>query len=441
MAINISTLNPTFHSSRASKEVEGELVHPSAAGLAHKKSENDTLTVTAVSQVMSAASDYRDSLVSLKKRAEESSLKVQNYGQSVASVKAKGDGEVKRDTGSYRIEVGQLASKMEVVTEKIDDASSDLGAGTIEISSSTASVEIHVSGAAQEVADMINADEDNTLVTASVEGEGQGARLVLHAKESGSAAAFTVNVTLTDEGDTAQGLRVLNFHDHTKNMTLRTAAQDANVTVNGKLYVSSTNDIDDAATGFSLQLTGRGATNIFIVDKHDANLESDFRRASEIFADRLLKMSDDHSEVRAFVEKFVHGENGKGRDIDRDAIVAKLKSEKVLDTATGEAKINVGAVDTALKKTGLPSLMERAFADTLAGDNQSLLERLVGSLKEQHRGHAYGHDKERGPFSEKSSESRASTQAESAQKQDTELRESVKRAQDLQQVLKGVLTE
>lgn len=441
MAISISTLNPTLHSSRASKEIDNEQVHPSVAGLAHKKSETDALTFTAVSQVMSAASDYRDSLASLKKRADQSSLKVQNHGQAVATVKAKGEGEVKRDTGSFRVEVSQLATKMEVATDTIDDATSDLGAGTIKISSNTASVEIRVSGNAQEVADMINDEDDNTLVTASVEGEGEGARIVLHAKESGAEAAFSVNVTVTDEGDTEQGLRVLNFHDHTKDMTLRTTAQDARVTINGEAHTSATNEFDDVASGINFEVTGRGAAHIVVEDKHDSKLESDFADASAVFADRLVAMSKDHSEVRAFVEKFVYGETSRGGAIDRDAIMAKLESEQVLDKTSGQVTINVGAVDTALKKTGLPSLIERAVADPLASDNPSLLEKLVGSLKAQHPGHAYGHDKERGPFGDKRAEGTSSPQAESVQKHEEDLRESVRRAQDLQQVLKGVMTE
>lgn len=441
MAISISTLNPTLHSSRASKEIDNEQVHPSVAGLAHKKSATDTLTFTAVSQVMSAASDYRDSLASLKKRADQSSLKVQNYGQSVATVKAKNEGEVKRDTGSFRVEVSQLATKMAVATETIDDATADLGAGTIKISSNTASVEIRVSGNAQEVADMINDDEDNTLVRASVEGEGEGARIVLHAKESGAEAAFSVNVTVTDEGETAKGLRVLNFHDHTQDMTLRTTAQDARATINGEEFTSATNEFDDVAGGITFQVTGRGAANIFVEDRHDSKLESDFANASAVFADRLVAMSKNHSEVRVFVEKFVHGDASRGGAIDREAIMAKLESEKVLDKSSGQVAINVGAVDTALKKTGLPSFVERATADPLTDDNQSLLEKLVGSLKAQHSGHAYGHDKERGPFADKRAESTSSPQAESAQKQEDDLRESVRRAQDLQRVMKGVMTE
>ena len=445
MAINISSLNPTFHPSRAGKEIDGNVEHPSARGLAHKKSESSTITVSPVAQVMGAASDYRDSLVALKNRAKAATLQVSQHGASVAKVKAKVGSEIKRDTESFRVQVHQLAQKMELATAKIEDATSDLGSGTVKIASATSSVEINVTGNVNDVADAINADENNTLVTATVEGEGESARIVLRAKESGSSAKFSVNVKVSEEGDNGQSLRILNFNDHARNATERVVAQDSQVTVNDKHYVHATNEIDIVAGGITLQLTGHGTSQINIVDKDDSALASDFNEASAVFADRLVVMAKHNSEARGFIENFLFGNNAKGAAVNHSAVLAKIEAERVKEPDQGNGvAINLEAFDTALKQASLPTAMTRALADPLESDTQSLFQRLVSSLKDHERGyseHAPGHNKQR-ETARGSTESKAdSSPVTPSQKHQDELRESVKRASDIEKMLKGVVSE
>ncbi len=104
------------------------------------------------------------------------------------------------------------------------------------------------------VRDAINdADAD---VRASIVNDGSGYRLVLTSKETGAENSLQVTIDDTGDGDDtdASGLSRLAFNASATNLDQTAAASDAAVSIDGIDVTSSSNTIDDAIEGVTLNL-------------------------------------------------------------------------------------------------------------------------------------------------------------------------------------------
>jgi flagellar hook-associated protein 2 len=163
--------------------------------------------------------------------------------------------------GSYSLEVQNLATAQSLASAPLAGANSYVGTATLSISVGSQSTTINIDSTNDTlsgIASAINSASNNPGVTASVITTTAGARLVLTGTTTGADNTITVTQTGGDGGlqqiayDPANGVT---------NLTQTQAAQDASFTINGYAATSASNQVSNAISGVTLDLTGVSAAN------------------------------------------------------------------------------------------------------------------------------------------------------------------------------------
>jgi flagellar hook-associated protein 2 len=156
--------------------------------------------------------------------------------------------------GNYDIEVVNLASAHRLASEAyIGGADSAIGYGSLAITVGDESFNVEIAQDANtldDVRDAINAASDNTGVQATLLTGVEGTRLILTSRTSGAEHAIKI---VASGGD--GGLADLDYDPAgTMNMEQKAEAKDALVRISGFDVASSSNVIDDAIEGVSINL-------------------------------------------------------------------------------------------------------------------------------------------------------------------------------------------
>jgi flagellar hook-associated protein 2 len=265
--------------------------------------------------------------------------------------------------GNHRVEVVQLASAQKLLSAGFS-ANAALGTGTLALTLGETSFEVAIDSGSQTLAgirDRINAAGDNPGIIASIIAGDDGEHLVLTATQTGSNKAITV---LASGGD--GGLARLD-HDPLNaiagNFTEELPAADAQIRIDGVLRSSSTNRIESAVDGVSLDLLSASPGN---------------------FAD--LQLAPDSTGARSTIKKFIETYNALAGTLanlsryDPDsgsagpllgdsavrALSAQLRREfgAPLRVADGDMKL-LSAVGVSTDKTGLLTLNESRLTEQL----------------------------------------------------------------------------
>ncbi|MFN7967168.1 MAG: flagellar filament capping protein FliD [Acidobacteriota bacterium] len=219
-------------------------------------------------------------------------------------------------TGVYEIKIEELAQSSRVRSATQSDKDSPLVSdGTITIKSGTKdTITIDVTAAngnnsLQAIADSINGADAG--VAANIINDGNGAILVVRAKDSGTANALTItdktNLNLDDAGNVLQ------------------AAKNAKIVVDGVTVTSQTNTVNGAIAGVSLNLTGTTATKFQLTVADDLEASKDSLKS---FVDAYNKVND------FFIKNF-----GSSTEIGASAIasssIARNLQRQVQSLVTG----------------------------------------------------------------------------------------------------------
>jgi flagellar hook-associated protein 2 len=156
-------------------------------------------------------------------------------------------------TGSYSIEVIQLAIADKVRSGAFTGSAEVVGTGTLDISLGEASFQLTIDGTNNTLAnirDAINAASDNPGVTASLINVDSGTQLVLTSNSVG--ASNTISVVATDD-NTADGLDLARL-DSASLVTLQSAS-DAIIKVDTQTVTRNSNTFSDVVTGVTFNLT------------------------------------------------------------------------------------------------------------------------------------------------------------------------------------------
>jgi len=156
--------------------------------------------------------------------------------------------------GRYAVEVTALATSHKLSSGAFASADSSVGTGSLTITVDSAVSVLNIDASGQSLAairDAINAAPDNPGVDASIVTGTDGAHLILNARNSGAAGA----ISLTASGGDG-GLAALTYVDGgpSNGLTQITAAQNAQVTIDGIAVASAGNRIVDAIEGVTLDL-------------------------------------------------------------------------------------------------------------------------------------------------------------------------------------------
>lgn len=202
--------------------------------------------------------------------------------------------------GVYDIQVTQLAKAHTLATTAFASNTTVVGDGSLTIKSGTNTFSVTIDNTNDTLAgirDAINASANNTSVSASIVNDTSGARLVLSAKNTGSANAIDVQVT--ESG--AAGLRKLSYASangdpYGQVMTAGNPAQDALLKVNGVPISSASNTVSSAITGVSFTLAKENSSATLTITRDSAAVST----AATNFAAAYSKLSSTIKTLTAY---------------------------------------------------------------------------------------------------------------------------------------------
>lgn len=245
----------------------------------------DTLKtqISAYGKIQSAFSSMRDAASKLSTPANWAALTATSSDTTMATVTA-GSGS---GAGSYTVSVGQLASAQSVVSQATS-STAPVGAGTMTIelgqwgtgtppsfTSKSGATAVNITVSATDtlasVRDKINSSGSGVL--ASVVTDATGSRLVVRSSTTGEVNGFRISTADADgnNGD-ASGLSALAYDPSASitSMTQNAAAQDAKVKINNIDIVSSTNTIENAVDGLSINILKKGDLTVTVGQDKDS---------------------------------------------------------------------------------------------------------------------------------------------------------------------------
>ncbi len=249
------------------------------------QSRNDTIKtqISVYGKIQSAFSSMRDAASKLTTPASWAVLTATSSDTTMATVTA-GSGS---GAGSYSVSVSQLAAAQSVVSGAMSSTTA-VGAGTMTIElgqwgdatqssftsksgSTPVSISISATDTLASVRDKINASGSGVL--ASVVTDSTGSRLVIRSSATGEANGFRITTADADgNGSDASGLSALAYDPTAgiKSMTQNAAAQNAKVKINNIDIVSSTNVIENAVDGLSINILKQGDLTVTVGQDKDS---------------------------------------------------------------------------------------------------------------------------------------------------------------------------
>jgi flagellar hook-associated protein 2 len=270
--------------------------------------------------------------------------------------------------GAHTVEVKQLAQAQQLASKALPDRGAALGTGAatvIKVESGSGATTLKIDSSNNTLDGIAKAMRDAGLDAQVVQG-GKGYALSLSGK-SGAANGMRIGVS----GDPVlQGLFSYGPGIHSA-MTQKTAAQDAQLTVDGKAVSAGTNKIDTAIAGVSLTLNAAGKSEV--------------------------KVARDPAAIGANVKTFVaafNTMNGKlaalrSGDAASDAALNQVSAQmgQLIDGADGKALAEMGIT----RRNGSLVLDEAKLKTAIAQDAERVMGVFVksgGGLAEQMAKHA-----------------------------------------------------
>lgn len=261
--------------------------------------------------------------------------------------------------GRYEVVVNELArAQVTASTSAAPDADTTIVAsgGTITIGGVT----VTLAGAStlRQVADAINAASNPPARASVVQSGPSSYRLVLSAKETGQANAFTVTNGLTGGTGISFGDADNDGVSGDDPADNAVQASDADLLVNNIAVTSTTNTIDAAIPGVTFTVFKKDAANAVTVDvaPDDAALKDRVTAFVTSYND-LVKFSKDQAALSAA---------GNQASIGRDPVMAQvrnqLRSSLSADYPTGGAFTTLSQVGIEFSRQGTLELKEATFS-------------------------------------------------------------------------------
>lgn len=284
-------------------------------------------------------------------------------------------------TGTFSLEVTQLASAQRLASAPYAASTSTVGSGTLTLrfgtvsgttftedtSHAPANVTIAAGATLAEVASAINAA--NAGVTAYVANTVDGAQLVLRGQE-GAASGFILEAT---EDPADPGLSNLAWTPSTGSGTLLATAKDAAFKVDGLAMTSKSNTISEAIPGLKLNLTATNAgtpTTVSFNDPKDVIVS-----AMRDFTDALNQIMEEVNKATAIGGDLA---NDSGTRALRRSL-SQLAGTVVMPNATGTART---LADLGLKtgRDGTFSFDADRFNATMAADQDGVVAMFTNGI-------------------------------------------------------------
>jgi flagellar hook-associated protein 2 len=278
--------------------------------------------------------------------------------------------------GRYDVVVGQVArAQVMTSTTTAPDADTTVVAsgGTITIGNVT----VTLTGAStlRQVAEAINQSSDPPARATVVQTGPSSYRLVLTARDTGAANAFTVTNALTGGTGIAFGDADLDGTSGDSAADNAVQASNAAFTVNNVAITSASNVVDAAIPGVTLTILRQDPAKTITIDVTDdtASLKSRVQGFVTAYND-LITFASDQSAAAG---------RGDAASIGRDPLLRQLRNQLrgalSSEYATGGALTALAQAGIELTRTGSLELNETRFDEALADGTAGLAALFTGS--------------------------------------------------------------
>jgi flagellar hook-associated protein 2 len=343
----------------------------------NKQQAEITTDISAVGALKSALESVTDAITSLAD-ADNYQQRKASGNDSFVNLTASKDAQI----GNYSVQVDALAQAHKLMSGAIG-VTEPVGEGTLNIAVAASDFDINVSATdtLSDVRDAINDSVDNDSVIATIVTDNAGQHLIMTSKETGVANAITTTVTDTDTFNTDNaGLSRLAYDtsdadplNHVTNLAEVNAPEDAQITIDGTLVVSSaTNEFKNVIDG--VDITAKKKHDIdddiskISFTENNSNIEAGLKGFVESY-NELQKLSKQLGAV---------GEGGTGPlagDSLLRGVMGKLRQEFSNNFDTGNGK------SISLAQLGVQS--DRYGILTLDSDNlNEFIDSDVGGVQE-----------------------------------------------------------
>ncbi|WP_355660186.1 flagellar filament capping protein FliD [Halomonas salifodinae] len=337
--------------------------------------------ISAYGQLQSALTTFQDSVAKLNDASLFQSLSTNVRGDAFTATAGK-----TAQPGTFNVEVSQLASAGTLATQRVSEADSPLvdADTTLELTFAglddqeppqniKVEVEIAAGSSLEDIRDAINAQDDSG-VSASIVNDGSGYRLALSSTETGEAASIAStnfhDILSTDAKDD-----VASFAD---NQVITQAGEDALIKVNGIDIVSSSNRVEGAIQGVTLNLeetTAEGQTQTLRVEQDTLKV----REAINGFVKAFNDLKGTIGKLTAY-----NGDSGAAGELIGDNAVRTIESRLrgVLGGGVGEGELRMlSEVGITLQRDGTLKLDSDDLDELITGNMAALGEFFAGADK------------------------------------------------------------
>lgn len=323
--------------------------------------------ITAFGQLKGALSKLQDAAETLNSGDLYSSLSASTSGDSVGAAADKN-----AMPGSYRINVDTLATRgtlasgnstddlAKVVVSEAQNMKFTFGADGAADPLASTTVAIAADSTLEDVRDAINADEE-AGVNASVINDGTGYRLALSSRETGADASIE---GFTFDGSVAPTISV--------DSDAKASGEDASLTVNGISITSTTNQVEDAIQGVTLNLKEEGESTV--------NVEQDtlaVREAVNGFVEAYNSLKETTGKLTSF-----NAETGQAGQLNGDNTVRMVESRlREVVGGMGDSGSDfsmLSDIGISLEVDGSLSVDSDKLDEVLSTDQQALSDFFAG---------------------------------------------------------------
>lgn len=221
--------------------------------------------LSGLGQVSAALSALQSAMASITDGSAFNARTVTTGDKDILGASASAEGSAV--SGSYKIEVSQLATSLKASSAAFADGNAKAGTGTLTLTVDGKSMSLELSDSNNSLAqirDAINKASDNPGVTATIVNGTDGAHLVLSGTRTGTDNGFTVSSTGGDGG-----LAALHYDAAASSgngLSTITAAQNAEYTIDGIAGHSAGNSISTAIDGLTLNLVKVGESTLTVAN-------------------------------------------------------------------------------------------------------------------------------------------------------------------------------
>ena len=235
---------------------------PQQNQIASRAAQTNTL-LSGLGQLSGALSALQSAMASLTDGSAFSARSITSSDTTILSANSAGTPV----SGSYAIEVGKLATALKASSGAFAKSDAVVGTGTLTLAVGDDAMSLTIDSSNNTLAgirDAINKASDNPGISATIVTGTDGAHLVLSGTRTGAANGFTV---ASSGGD--GGLAALTYDAAAASgnaLSVITAAQDAEYTIDGLPGHSAGNTVSGAIDGLSLNLVKEGASTITVAN-------------------------------------------------------------------------------------------------------------------------------------------------------------------------------